>query len=68
MLFNFSYTMMIKIYVKIYLERERENIKFIGLVGPMGRRGCFSTFTVHLGLVGMTKRGLNCAYQVDANS
>ena len=47
---------------------EREKIKFIGLVGPMGRRGCFSTFTVHLGLVGMTRRGLNYAYQVDSNS
>ena len=42
---------MIKIYVTIYLERE--NIKVIGLVGPKGKRGCFSTFTVHLGLVGM---------------
>ena len=47
---------------------ERENIKFIGLVGPMGRMGCFSTFTVHLALVGMTIRGLNCAYQDDAIS
>ena len=30
---------------------EREKIKFIGLVGPMGRRGCLSTFTVHLYLM-----------------
>ena len=37
---------MIKIYrthVTIYL----------GLVGPMGKRGCLSTFMVHLGLMGM---------------
>ena len=32
---------------------ERENSKSIGLVGPMGKRGFFPTFTVHIGLVGM---------------
>ena len=32
---------------------ERENIKFIGLVGLMGKRGCFSTFMVHLSILGM---------------
>ena len=45
---------MIKIYgthMTIYLEREK--IKVLGLVGPMGKRGCLSTFMVHLGLVGM---------------
>ena len=31
------------------INRERENIKFIGLVGPMGKMGCLSTFMVHLG-------------------
>ena len=35
----------------IYLERE--NIKVLGLVGPVGKMGCLPTFTVHLGLVGM---------------
>ena len=30
---------------------QREKIKFIGLVGPMGRRVCFSTFKVHLYIV-----------------
>ena len=35
----------------IYLERE--NINVLGLVGPMGKRGCFPTFIVHLGLMGM---------------
>ena len=42
---------MIKLYETMYLERE--NIKVFGLVGPMGKRGCLSTFMVHLGLVGM---------------
>ena len=32
---------------------ERENVKAIGIVGPMGKRGCFSTFMLHLILVGM---------------
>ena len=36
-------------HVTIYLEREK--IKILGLVGPMGKRGCLSTFMVHLGLV-----------------
>ena len=35
----------------IYLERE--NINVIGHVSPMGKRGCFPTFIVHLGLMGM---------------
>ena len=35
----------------IYLERER--IKVLGLVGHVGKRGCFPTFIVHLGLMGM---------------
>ena len=35
----------------IYLEREK--IKVLGLVGPMGKRGRFPTFMVHLGLMGM---------------
>ena len=43
--------MMIKICDNITWERE--NIKGIGLVGPMGKMGCFSTFMVHLGLVDM---------------
>ena len=46
--------MMIKIYgthVTIYLERE--NVKVRGLVGLVGKRGCFPTFIVHLGLMGM---------------
>ena len=38
-------------HVTIYLEREK--IKILGLVGPMGKRGCLSTFMVHLGLMGM---------------
>ena len=42
---------MIKIYETMYLEREK--IKIIGLIGPLGELGCFSTFMVHLGLVGM---------------
>jgi len=45
---------MIKIYMehmKIYLEREK--IKVLGLVGPMGKGGCFPTFMVQLGLMGM---------------
>ena len=42
---------MIKIYETMYLERE--NVKVLGLVGPMGKRGFFSTFTIQLGLVGM---------------
>ena len=41
---------MIKIYVTIYLEREK--IKFNGLVDPIGKRGFLSTFMVHRGLVG----------------
>ena len=36
---------------------ERENVKVIGFVGPMGKRGCFSTFMVHLNFVGM---GVSC--------
>ena len=46
------YTMMIKIYgthMTIYLEREKINV--LGLVGPMGKRGCFPTFIVHLGIM-----------------
>ena len=35
----------------IYLERE--NINVLGLVGHVGKRGCFPTFIVHLGLMGM---------------
>ena len=35
----------------IYLERE--NIKVLGPVGPVGKRGCLPTFMAHLGLVGM---------------
>ena len=35
----------------IYLEGEK--IKALGLVAPMGERGCFPTFMVHLGLVDM---------------
>ena len=38
-------------HVTIYLERE--NIKLLGLVGPIGKTGCLSTFMVNLGLVGM---------------
>ena len=48
------YTMMIKIYgthMRIYLEREKINV--LGLVGHVGKRGCFPTFIVHLGLMGM---------------
>ena len=48
------YTVMIKIYgthMTIYLERE--NIKVLSLVGPVGRRGCLPTFMEQLGLVGM---------------
>ena len=52
LLFTSTYTMMIEIYVTMYLEIQKI-FKFIGLVGPMDKRGCFSTFTVHLGLVGM---------------
>ena len=37
--------------MKIYLEREK--IKFRGLVGPMGKRGCFLAFMVHLGIMDM---------------
>ena len=43
--------MMIKIYETMYLEREK--IKVLGLVGPIGKRGCLSTFMVHLDLVGI---------------
>ena len=32
---------------------ERDKIKFIGLVGPMGKMGYLSMFTVHFGLMGM---------------
>ena len=45
---------MIKIYgthMKIYLERE--NIKFLGSIVPVGKRGWLPTFMVHLGLVGI---------------
>ena len=45
---------MIKFYgthMTIYLERE--NINVLGLVSPVGKRGCFPTFIVHLGLMGM---------------
>ena len=35
----------------IYLESKK--IKVLGLVGPLAKRGCLSTFTVRLGLVGM---------------
>ena len=45
---------MIKIYgthVTIYLETE--NIKVLGLIGLVGKMGCFPTFMVHLGLMGM---------------
>ena len=35
----------------IYLERAK--VKVLGLVGPMGKRGCFSTLMVHLGLMGV---------------
>ena len=48
------YIVMIKIYgtrVTIYFEREK--VKVLGLIGPMGKRGCLSTFIVHLGLVDM---------------
>ena len=38
-------------HVTIYLEREK--IKILSLVSPMGKRGCLSTIMVHLGLVGM---------------
>ena len=51
---NSPYTAMIKLYgthMIIYLERE--NINVLGLVSPMGKRGCFHTFIVHLGLMGM---------------
>jgi len=46
--------MMIKLYgthMTIYLERE--NINVLGLVSLVGKRGCFPTFIVHLGLMGM---------------
>ena len=49
-LFTFTYTVMIK-YIRDNIRWQRENIKFIGLVGPMGKMGCFSTLTVHLGLM-----------------
>ena len=42
---------MIKIYEAVYLERE--NIKVLGLVGSIGKSSCFSTFMVHLDLVGI---------------
>ena len=51
---NSPYTVMIKLYgthMTIYLEREKINV--LGLVSPMGKRGCFPTFIVHLGLMGM---------------
>ena len=37
--------------MRIYLEREKINV--LGLVGHVGKRGCFPTFIVHLGLMGM---------------
>ena len=37
-----------KIHLTIYLDREK--LKALGLVGPLGKRGLFM---VHLGLVGM---------------
>ena len=40
-----------KIYETMYLERE--NNKVLGLIGPIGKRSCLSTFMVHLDLVGM---------------
>ena len=51
-LFTSTYTMMIEIYVTMYLEIQKI-FKFIGLVGPMAKRGCLSTFTIHFGIVGM---------------
>ena len=51
---NSPYIVMIKLYgthMTIYLEREKINA--IGLVSPMGKRGCFPTFIIHLGLMGM---------------
>ena len=51
---NSPYTVMIKLYgthMTIYLEREKINV--LGLVSPVGKRGCFPTFIVHLGLMGM---------------
>ena len=45
---------MIKIYgthMTIYLERE--NIKVLGHVGLVSKRGWIPTFMVHLGLMGM---------------
>ena len=48
------YTVMIKIYgthMTIYLEIEKINV--LGLVGHVGKRSCFLTFIVHLGLMGM---------------
>ena len=38
-------------HIAIYLEREK--IKVLGLVGPMEKMGCFPTFMVHLGIMGM---------------
>ena len=80
-MFAFIRTILLVIYIFFYfclysdyknicdnIPWERKNIKFIGLIGPMGRSDCLSTFTVHLCLVGRTIRGLDCAYQVDANS
>ena len=58
MLFTSAYIVTIKIYVTIYLEREK--IKFLGLVGPMSKRGCFPTFMVHLALMGMGVALLAC--------
>ena len=57
------YTMMINIYgthTMIYLERE--NIKVLGPVGPVGKRGCLPTFMVDLGLVGMGVSLPPCCY------
>ena len=35
----------------IYLEREK--IKCLGIIGPLDKRDCLSTFMIHLGLVSM---------------
>ena len=65
-MYEFITTILFYIYLSIYfclynddknicdnITWEREKIKVIGLVGPMAKMGCFSTFTIHLGLVGM---------------
>ena len=51
---TYPYIVLIQIYgtnMTIYLERE--NINVLGLVSHVGKRGCFPTFIVHLGLMGM---------------